>query len=91
MNDDDKTLAVALDYQKPRAPKVVAIGRGWLGDKILETALEHGVPLHKDAALAEALSTIELDTEIPEELYRAVALVIGFVLKANAERAAQPG
>lgn len=78
------TLAVALTYEAPNAPKVVAVGRGWVGDKIVETARAHGVPLRQDAALAEALSTIELDQEIPEALYRAVAAVIGFILRANA-------
>ena len=85
-----KTLAVALTYDKPRAPRVVAIGRGWLGDKIIETARAHGVPLKQDPALAEALATVELDTEIPEALYRAVAMVIGFVLRTNARRAGTP-
>jgi len=90
MSEPEKpTLAVALTYDKPRAPRVVAIGRGWLGDKIIETARAHGVPLKDDAALAEALATVELDTEIPEELYRAVAIVIGYVLRTNAAAAAR--
>ena len=82
-----QTLAVALAYERPRAPRVVAMGRGWLGDKIIETALAHGVPLQQDPALTEALATVKLETEIPAELYRAIALVIGFVLRANAARA----
>jgi flagellar biosynthesis protein len=81
------TLAVALAYERPRAPRVVAVGRGWLGEKIIETAKAHGVPLQNDPALAEALAQVELETEIPEELYRAVAVVIGFVLLTNARRA----
>jgi len=81
------TLAVALAYEKPRAPRVVAMGRGWLGKKIIETAQAHGVPLQRDPALAEALAQVELDTEIPEALYRAVAVVIGYVLRTNAARA----
>jgi flagellar biosynthesis protein len=90
MSEGDKpTLAVALTYEKPRAPRVVAIGRGWLGDKIIETARAHGVPLKQDAELAEVLATVELDTEIPEELYRAVAVVIGYVLRTNAAAAAR--
>ena len=79
-------LAVALSYDKGHAPRVVAVGRGWLGQKIIDTATEHGVPLRQDAALAEALSTIELEAEIPMELYRAVAEVIGFVLRTAAAR-----
>jgi flagellar biosynthesis protein len=87
MSEPEKpTLAVALTYDKPRAPRVVAMGRGWLGEKIIETARAHGVPLEQNPALAEALATVELETEIPEELYRAVALVIGFVLRTNAAR-----
>ena len=87
MSDGKPRLAVALTYDKPRAPRVVAIGRDWLGEKIIETAEAHGVPLRQDPALAEALATVQLDTEIPEELYRAVAIVIGYVLRANAARA----
>lgn len=83
----DPRLAVALSYEAPNAPKVVAVGRGWIGEAIVETARAHGVPLRQDAALAEALATIELEAEIPEALYRAVAAVIGFILRANAAAA----
>ncbi|HZZ90890.1 MAG TPA: EscU/YscU/HrcU family type III secretion system export apparatus switch protein [Caulobacteraceae bacterium] len=85
---ETQRLAVALTYEKPRAPRVVAMGRGWLGEKIIETALAHGVPLREDPALAEALATVELETEIPVELYRAVAVVIGFVLRTSEARSA---
>jgi flagellar biosynthesis protein len=76
-------LAVALRYDAPDAPKVVAVGRGELGQRIVETARAHGVPLEHNPPLAEALSRIELDTAIPEALYEAVALVIGFILEAS--------
>ena len=81
-------LAIALAYEHPsegpsRAPKVVAVGRGLIGDRIIETARAHGVPLREDPALAEALAAVPLDTEIPEALYRAVAVVISYVLTAN--------
>lgn len=80
-----RTLAVALTYDAPNAPRVVASGRGLVGQKIIETAQAHGVPLQKNVALAEALSTIELETEIPERLYAAVAEVLAFVLRAAEE------
>ena len=79
-------IAVALQYEEPNAPRVVATGRGWVGDKIIETAREHGVPIEENAALAQALSTIELDEEIPEALYRAVAEILGFILRAAETR-----
>jgi len=74
-------IAVALLYEGSDAPKVVASGQGWLGEKIVETAREHGVPIEENPALAQALSTIEIDEEIPEALYRAVAEILGFLLK----------
>ena len=75
-------IAVALQYEEPNAPRVVATGRGWVGDKIIETAREHGVPIEENPALAQALSTIELDEEIPEALYMAVAEILGFILRS---------
>ena len=77
------TLAVALRYEAPGAPRVVAKGRGWIGRQIIDTAAKHGVPMEQNPALAEALSTVELETEIPEELYLAVAQVIGFLMRAS--------
>lgn len=80
-----KTLAVALRYDAPDAPRVVAIGHGEIGDRIVETARKHGVPLEANGPLAQALSTVKLDSEIPEELYEAMALVIAFVMRAAAK------
>jgi flagellar biosynthesis protein len=76
-------LAVALHYEKPRAPRVVAIGRGALGQKIIDTANESGVAVEENPELAEALAQVELEAEIPANLYRAVAQVLGFILRAS--------
>jgi flagellar biosynthesis protein len=78
---DPKPLAVALRYGRPRAPRVVASGRGEIGQAIIDAAKAHGVPLEQNPELAEALAQVPLDNEIPEELYRAVATVIAFVLR----------
>lgn len=83
--DDPTRVAVALRYQAPNAPTVVATGRGYVADAIVARAEEAGVAIEENPLLAEALSQLELDQEIPVELYRAVAEVIGFVLRA-AER-----
>ena len=76
-------LAVALRYEKPDAPRVVAKGRGEIGQAIIDTAREHGVPLKYNPALAEALSKIELDDQIPEALYRAVSEILAFILRTS--------
>lgn len=81
-------VAVALRYDAPSAPKVVAVGRGELGQRIVDVARENGVPIERNAALAEALSSIPLDDQIPERLYEAAAVVLAFILRAAAT--AQP-
>ena len=78
------SLAVALHYDKDKgAPRVVAKGRGEVGQRIIEVARANGVPIEENAALAEALSQVELEHEIPEELYRAVAQVLIFILRVS--------
>lgn len=76
-------LAVALHYDKKGAPRVVAKGKGILGEKIVEIAKEHGVPIQENEVLAGALSHVELDDEIPAELYKAVAEVLIFVMRLS--------
>lgn len=76
-------LAVALKYDAPRAPTVVAAGRGEIGQRIIDVAKENGVPLEENPELAEALATIPLGEEIPGELYHAVAVVLRFILKRS--------
>lgn len=84
-----RPVAVALTYDAPNAPRVVASGHGLIGQRIIEAAEAHGVPIEKNAVLAEALSTIELETEIPERLYVAVAEILAFVLRAAGDK--RPG
>lgn len=76
-------VAVALRYDHAGAPRVTARGRGTVAARILELAAEHGVPVEEDEALAEALSQVELDREIPIELFEAVAAVLRFILAAR--------
>jgi flagellar biosynthesis protein len=71
-------LAVALHYNGRGAPRVVAKGGGEVAKRIVEKAREHRVPLQEDAALASALSKLDLNKEIPRELYVAIAHVLAF-------------
>ncbi len=89
MSEDDKKnevdVAVALAYEKGEdsAPRVVAKGHGLVAQRIVELAEEHGIIIDTNAELAEALSHVELDELIPVELYKAVAEVIGYVLRTR--------
>jgi flagellar biosynthesis protein len=78
-------LAVALHYDKVGAPRVVAKGRGSLGEKIIEVARAHDIPVEQNEVLAGALSNVDLGEEIPAELYRAVAEVLIFVLQLSGQ------
>jgi len=51
--------------------------------RIIDVAREHDVPLEQNPELAEGLSALELDEEIPEQLYRVVARILGFILRAS--------
>lgn len=90
MSDEIKprALAVALQYEKGtrEAPRVVAKGRGLVADRIVELAREQGIVIEANPVLAEALSGVELDDTIPLELYEAVAIVIGYVLRVSAQK-----
>lgn len=78
--DERNKAAVALSYEKgDTAPKVIASGRGYVADKIVETAQENNVPVHEDKKLAESLSSLEIGETIPQELYGVVAEILVFV------------
>jgi len=78
-----RQLAVALHYDRTGAPRVVAKGKGTLGEKIVEVARANNIPIEENEVLAGALSNVELGEEIPAELYKAVAEVLVFVLRLS--------
>lgn len=79
--DIKSRLAVALHYDKKGAPRVVAKGKGTVGEKIIEIARENDIPIQENEVLAGALSHVELGDEIPAELYKGVAEVLIFVMR----------
>jgi len=87
MNTKEPKKAAALRYEHGRdqAPKVVARGRGKIAEKIVALAHEHNVPLVEDRNLVQMLEALDVDTDIPAELYRAVAEVLVFVYRLNKE------
>jgi len=78
-----KVVALRYDAAQDSAPKVVAKGSGHLAERILEVAREHGVVIHEDPDLMQTLAALDVDVEIPEALYRAVAEVLAFVYQTN--------
>jgi flagellar biosynthesis protein len=80
--------ASALKYEGSGAPRVVATGRGLIAERIVQAARDAGVAVREDAALAQALAGLELQREIPEDLYAAVAeaLAWAYSLDVRARR-----
>lgn len=85
MADADRRRAVALKYDPADsgAPKVVAKAAGVTADRMLAIARQNGVPIREDKALVSVLSKLNIDQEIPPQLYRAVAAILAFLYKAN--------
>ena len=71
-------LAVALRWDGQGAPKVTAKGRGETAEKILQLASDHGITLQHEKELVELLLLVELNHEIPQSLYVAIAEIIAF-------------
>jgi flagellar biosynthesis protein len=76
-----KAVALRYDKDKDRAPKVMAKGKGLIAERIIKIAEENELPIKKDEDLVELLTKIEIDQEIPDNLYKAVAEVFSFIYK----------
>jgi len=83
MDEPQKAVALKYDRTKDRAPKVVAKGKDLLAEKIIAVAKEHDIPLYEDKNLVQVLDALDIDMDIPPELYRAVAEVLVFIYKLN--------
>lgn len=77
--------AVALKYQpqSDTAPRVVAKGKGKVAEKIIEIARAHHIYIQNDPDLIEVLAQLDLDDEIPPDLYAVVAELLSFVYSLN--------
>lgn len=81
-------LAAALQYDqdKDKAPRITAKGKGLIAEKIIELAHENGIPIQQDPGLVQILCKLDIDEEIPVELYRAIAELLAFVYSINERR-----
>lgn len=77
---DIKEVA-ALQYSPDtnKSPTVIALGKGEIAEKIIETAKANNVPVFQDANLAHTLNKLRIGDDIPAELYGIVAEILVFV------------
>jgi flagellar biosynthesis protein len=80
-----RPTAVALSYGEGGGglPRVVASGRGFVAEQILEIAFANGVKVREDADLVEVLAAVDVDSDIPLEAIVAVAEILAHVYRAN--------
>lgn len=83
---EPRALAVALKYSPgDSAPTVVAKGRGLIAEEIISRAREHGIFVHESPELVALLSQVNLDGQIPPQLYIAVAELLAWIYQVEQE------
>jgi flagellar biosynthesis protein len=88
----ERRRAAALRYEQgDHAPRVTATGTGLVAERIIAAAREAGVPVRSDPALARALAALQLDSDIPPEMWRAVAEALAWAYRLDAGTGAAPG
>lgn len=87
MNENDNKIlkAVALKYDigVNAAPLVIAKGKGELAKNIIKIAKENELPIKKDEDLIELLSKLDVDEQIPDNMYKAVAEIFTYIYELN--------
>lgn len=76
-----KAVALGYNRKKDNAPKVLASGKGEIATKIISLAKNNNIPIKEDADLVELLSKVDIEQEIPPNLYKAVAEIFSFLYK----------
>jgi flagellar biosynthesis protein len=85
-----KAVALHYDASEGNAPRVVAKGQRLVAERIIALAKEHGIHIHEDPDLVAVLSKLDINAQIPEELYQAVAQVLAFVYRINQRMGKRP-
>ena len=86
-NNDHIKKAVALKYdERDNSPSILAKGKGYIADKIVQAGNNKGIYIHKDRELLNSLMKLEIGQEIPPELYEVVAEIIAFVYRLDKEK-----
>lgn len=77
--------AVALGYNAKAnaAPQMIGKGKGYVAEEIIRLAKENNIPIQEDPSLVHLLSQLEINQEIPQELYEVVAEIFAFIYKID--------
>jgi flagellar biosynthetic protein FlhB len=87
-NPTHLAIAIKYDAQSMGAPRVLAKGSNYIAQKIKEVAAENNVPCVENVPLAHAIyKVVDIDQEIPPELYVAMAEILAYVYKMRQQQA----
>lgn len=88
----DIKKAVALRYKLgDNAPVIVAKGKGIIAEKIIDKAMEEEIYIHQDEELVNSLIDLQINEEVPEELYEVLAEIIFYVYELDRQRGIEHG
>ena len=90
-NPVPEAVAIRYDRERENAPRVVAKGRGAIAQQLMAIAKKHAVPVYQNQTVTQLLMAVELDREIPPELYQAVANVLAYVYRLDGRAAEKTG
>ena len=86
-----QAVAIRYDPGQDVAPMLVGKGQGYIAERIIKVAQEHGIYVHSDPNLVALLMDVQLDEAIPPQLYQVVAKVLGLVYRVNRDLARKRG
>ncbi|UOQ85560.1 EscU/YscU/HrcU family type III secretion system export apparatus switch protein [Gracilibacillus salinarum] len=84
-NENYRKRAAALQYDSnsDQAPKLTASGKGYVAEEIIERARANNIPVQSDPSLVALLSELNINEQIPEELYHVVAEVFAYIYQVD--------
>lgn len=83
ISDDELAVAISYKPNQEQAPHLVAKGQGWVARQIVEVAQANGITVREDADLAQILSKVDVDSEIPMEAFTVVAEILSYIYAKN--------
>ncbi|GAE91646.1 flagellar biosynthesis protein FlhB [Gracilibacillus boraciitolerans JCM 21714] len=78
-----KAVALKYDMENDQSPKVSATGKGYVAEEIIDRAQQNNIPIQSDPTLVELLSQLNINENIPEELYQVVAEVFAYIYQVD--------
>ena len=87
--ETQKAVALQYDVERDTAPRVIAKGKGHVAENILAAAQNNSIPVYQNKSLVNMLMAIDIDREIPPELYKAIAEVMAYIYKMDKKEQAR--